>query len=114
MRCACDLFDFSEDETHGLMLAVNEGCANIIEHCYEMDTDQKIDVSLRILPDRMVVSLRDYGRFCDVMPASMGDPDEPRGLGLRLMRSVMDEVVYRPADREGTLLRMVKYRSVKA
>lgn len=108
---AADLFGFSEEGKHAMMLAVNEGCANIIQHCYRMDEQQKIDITISVLPDRMEVELRDYGTFRDP-----GDPQEnceeelrPGGLGLKLISQTMDEVVYRPAGRDGTLLTMVKY-----
>jgi anti-sigma regulatory factor (Ser/Thr protein kinase) len=112
---AADLFGFSEEEKQDLMLAVNEGCANIIRHCYQMDTGQKIDATIRILTDRMEVVLRDYGedqldRDPEVRPC---EELEPGGLGLKIMRQFMDEVVYRPANEAGTLLTMVKYRSRK-
>jgi anti-sigma regulatory factor (Ser/Thr protein kinase) len=109
---AADLLDFAEDEKMGMMLAVNEGCANIIEHCYAMDDRHKIDITLRILPDRMDIELRDYGVYRDVEFEAVSDEaEEPGGLGLRIMKSTMDEVTWRPAGREGTLLTMRKFRT---
>ena len=112
---AADLYGFSEDEKQGLMLAVNEGCANIIRHCYQMDSKKKIDVTIRILPDRMEVVLRDYGEFqnAEQFPVKPCADLEPGGLGLTIMKSVMDRVEYRPAGQEGTLLTMVKYRAAR-
>ena len=109
------IFEFEEEEAAALMLAVNEGCANIIRHCYQMDEDKKIDVAIRILPDRLEVSLRDYGEYKDAseFPAKRCVDLEPGGLGITLMRTIMDEVRYRPAGEEGTLLTMVKYRSAR-
>lgn len=115
---AADLFGFSESEKQGMMLAVNEGCANIIQHCYRMDARQKIDVSISVLEDRMEVDLRDYGKYSDPAAAAAAVKQceerlEPGGLGLRLIRETMDEVLFRPAGREGTLLTMVKYRTTR-
>jgi len=112
---AADLYGFSEDEKLGLMLAVNEGCANIIKHCYQMDSKKKIDITIRILPDRMEVVLRDYGQFlaADEFPVAPCEDLEPGGLGLTIMKSVMDRVEYRPAGQDGTLLTMVKYRAAR-
>ncbi len=112
---AADLYGFSEEEKQGVMLAVNEGCANIIRHCYRMDGDKKIDVTIRILRDRMEVVLRDYGEYRDAeMFREKPCADlEPGGLGITLMKSVMDRVDFCPAGEEGTLLTMVKYRSVR-
>jgi serine/threonine-protein kinase RsbW len=112
---AADLYGFSEEEKQGLMLAVNEGCANIIRHCYQMDCKKKIDVTIRIRPDRMEVVLRDYGEFQNAgeFPVKPCADLEPGGLGLTIMKSVMDRVEYRPAGQEGTLLTMVKYRAAR-
>jgi serine/threonine-protein kinase RsbW len=113
---AADLYGFSEEEKQGVMLAVNEGCANIIRHCYQMDSKKKIDITIRILPDRMEVVLRDYGQFqdADEFPMKPCADLEPGGLGLTIMKSVMDRVEFRPAGQEGTLLTMVKYRAAES
>ena len=112
---AADLFGFSDEETHELMLAVNEGCANIIRHCYQMDPNKKIDATIRILHDRMEVELRDYGdsKFEGDMEVTPCADLRPGGLGIKLMKQIMDEVEYQPAQDEGTLLTMIKYRSGK-
>jgi len=111
---AADLLEFSEEEKQGMMLAVNEGCANIIEHCYAMDDRHKIDIALRMLPDRMEIELRDYGVYQEVeIPGGAGSLADPGGLGLRIMKNVMDDVTWRPAGREGTLLTMVKHRTAR-
>jgi anti-sigma regulatory factor (Ser/Thr protein kinase) len=111
---AADLLEFSEDEKQGMMLAVNEGCANIIEHCYAMDDRGKIDMTLRMLPDRMEIDLRDYGVYQEAAIEESPGPDgEPRGLGVRIMRSAMDDVTWRPAGRDGTLLTMKKFRTAR-
>ena len=110
---AADLLGFEEDEKQGMMLAVNEGCANIIEHCYRRDESRKIDMTLRMMTDRMEIQLRDYGEYQDIQidPASCAEGPEPGGHGLMIMKGVMDEVRFRPAEDEGTLLTMVKHRS---
>lgn len=112
---AADLFGFSEEEKQDLMLSVTEGCANIIRHCYRMDPEKKIDATIRICMDRMEVELRDYGELAlDCAPEAEPCAEvTPGGLGVKLMKQFMDEVAYRPANSEGTLLTMVKYRSGK-
>lgn len=109
---AADILGFGEREKHGVMLAVNEGCANIIEHCYGMDARRRIDVTLRLLPNGLRIDLRDYGEHrAGRIRDRGGDGEEPGGLGIRIMESVMDEVRWGPAGRLGTRLTMVKRRS---
>jgi anti-sigma regulatory factor (Ser/Thr protein kinase) len=66
-----------------------------------------------MLPDRMEIRLRDYGKFRDIEIGEDGSDEdrEPGGCGLRIIKGVMDEVRFRPAEEEGTLLTMVKFRS---
>ena len=111
---AADLLGFGEHDKQGVMLAVNEGCANIIEHCYEMDGRHMIDVTLRMLPNGIQIDLRDYGVHREgAIRECSGDPDDPRGLGIRIMKGAMDDVTWRPAGQDGTLLTMKKYRNAR-
>ena len=93
-----------------LKLAVDEACANIIVHGYEGKRGQPILATLYLYPDRLEVRLRDYGK--KVLPESIRplepDASRPGGLGVHLIHSCMDEVVYESADGEGMVLRLVK------
>lgn len=107
---------FGPSEAHDLELAVNEALANVIQHSYEGACDRPIDVQFRSLrskpgPNGIEVLVRDFGRQVD--PASIRprelDQVRPGGLGVHLIRSLMDEAEYScPADC-GMQLRMVKY-----
>lgn len=105
--------DFDEQEIHGVVLAVNEAYANIIEHCYRGDTAQRIDLTIQVAPTCLTVEIRDYGEPPDldaIQPRSLHDV-RPKGLGTHFMRTLMDDITYH-ASNPGTLLRMTKRRSV--
>ena len=94
-------------------LAVHEACANIIEHSYQGDTGQRIDLTVLILPDHLTVEIRDYGNKPDlttIEPRALQDV-RPGGLGTHFMRSIMDSVTYDLSPAMGTVLRMTKRRS---
>ena len=105
-----------DDEVSGqIVLAVEEALANVIQHGYEGASDQPIDVRLERLEQNgrrgIRVTIRDYGRQVD--PATIRSRDlgdiRPGGLGVHIMRSIMDDVVYAcPADC-GMLLTMTKW-----
>ncbi len=109
---------FGPGDMHSLVLAIDEALANVIKHGYAGREDQPINV--KITPTQpgdgrtgIVVEVRDWGRQVD--PCTIrGRPLEevrPGGLGVHIIRSVMDEAEYScPAD-GGMLLRMVKYAS---
>ncbi len=111
-RGLCETWGWSEADTSGIVLAIHEACANVIEHCYGGDPAQRIDLSLCCTPASLIVDIRDYGRQQDVTAFRPRALDEvrPRGLGTHFIRTLMDDVTYHSSD-AGTHLRMTKRRS---
>jgi serine/threonine-protein kinase RsbW len=99
----------SIDEIEDLKLAVAEACTAVIQHEHH---GEFIDVTCETLQDRLSLRIRDGGRRLAnhvVHPTSM-DFDEARvaGLGVVLIRTLMDEVSYDVHPEHGTELRMIK------
>ena len=106
-------FGFSRRDMMGVVLAVNEAYANIIEHCYQGDVTRRIDITVHIAPEELAVEMRDYGEQPDlecIKPRALDEP-RPGGLGTHFMQTVMDDVTYDLSCEQGTLLRMTKRRS---
>lgn len=103
-----------EDENK-IILAVDEAVANIIEHAYEHQRVGMIDVETSITEGRFKVSIRDSGK--KFRPDSIETPDilshvkmgKKKGLGIFLMRQVMDEVRYIFKEGVENELVLVKY-----
>jgi anti-sigma regulatory factor (Ser/Thr protein kinase) len=101
------------DETivHRVMLAVDEGCANVIRHAYGGNCEGDLQVTCAIEGSRdegriLLIRLRDSGKTPDPARVScpeLGDPLVPGGLGLHLMRDAMDEVTFRREDGSNVL-----------
>lgn len=111
---------FNDDAIHDCRLAVDEACANIIEHSYAGTSDGEIEVRIQFRRESCTIELTDFGipyDPSDIPAPKFGIPVEdarPGGLGLYLMRSVMDKVEYTPHPR-GNRLRMIRYaRSSKS
>ena len=103
---------FSRAEGMQITLAVHEACTNIMAHSYQGDTAQRIDLTVLITPEELVVEIRDYGSKPDLaalQPRALHDV-RPGGLGTHFMRSIMDTVTYDVSPDTGTLLRMTKRR----
>lgn len=108
------LAGLSEAEIYQVELAVDEAATNIIEHAYGGNTRLKIHCTCELLDDGLKVVLQDYAKPFD--PTSVPDPVigmpiedlPPRGLGIFLIRKMMDEVSYRFNKEEGNVLIMVK------
>ena len=105
-----------EAECRRVTLAVDEAITNIIRHAYQNQPGQPIEITCSRHgaggdgPDRLEILLQDRGRAVDPSELHGRPLDEirPGGLGLHLIREVMDEVEY---QREGQTnqLRLVKY-----
>lgn len=99
-----------------IVLAVDEAVSNVMEHAYAgCSTPGDIEVDIQADDTRLQVIIRDSGKPFD--PLSIRDPDlkehirqgKRNGLGLFLMRQIMDEVKYSFVEGRRNELRMVKY-----
>lgn len=104
----------SERAIYDVEVAVDEACANIIEHSYGGEDKGEIECICQIIPDGLKIILHDTGCFFnpnDVPEPDINSPLEERhtgGLGLYFMRKLMDEVIFDPCQGQGTLLTMIK------
>ena len=109
-------FSFRPEAINQIKTAVVEACINATEHSFS--PDRKIYQRFRFEDDRLVVTISSRG----VVPTNVGNgeganagtsksenpSEERRGWGLKLIRTLMDEVDFERVD-EGTSLRMTKY-----
>jgi anti-sigma regulatory factor (Ser/Thr protein kinase) len=104
----------TEDEVAKIELAVDEGCANVIEHAYGHDLTKEVVVRAIFDDDKLWIKVEDTGRGFD--PSKIHDEDlhelvEQRksgGLGMRLIKTLMDEVSYEIVPGEKNELNMMK------
>lgn len=104
----------NDRQVYDLELAVDEALTNVIEHAYEGREDAQVELAVTHQGDSFTILITHDGLSFD--PASQPDVDlkeyiaERRvgGLGLFLMKKLMDEVEY-TTDSEGRrLIRLVK------
>jgi anti-sigma regulatory factor (Ser/Thr protein kinase) len=100
------LCGFEEDEARFIVVAVDEACANIIRHAYGGRTDGDIRLACSAEDDRIEFTLIDRGRapqdVARLQPRSLEEL-RPGGLGMHLIRSVMDQVRFRFGEGENQL-----------
>ncbi len=83
-----------------VMLAVDEACTNIIKHAYKSFPDGEILLKLNFSDHKLTITIVDYGNSFN--PDKVPDPDLQKyykqhrvgGLGMYLMKTLMDEVKY--------------------
>jgi serine/threonine-protein kinase RsbW len=104
-----------DSEVANLELAVDEACANVIEHAYEHDATKQVVIRAIFDEKTLRIEVVDTGKGFE--PQSIPEADlrklaaerKSGGLGLRLIKSLMDEVHYEIEPGKKNELRMVKY-----
>jgi serine/threonine-protein kinase RsbW len=100
----------SEDLQFAITLALDEVVTNVIRHGYPAGEVRDIVVWLRLEDGTAVVQVEDEGRPfnpLDAPPVDLDAPLEGRpigGLGVHLIRSLMDEIAYRREDGRNVLV----------
>lgn len=105
---------FDERALYEIQLAVDEACANVVDHAYLGVDPGDIEVCCHLEDRLLTIQVRDWGQGFNL--ASVKDPDleaplEERslgGLGLFLVRQVMDEVQFTSHPKRGNELKMSK------
>jgi len=107
---------FSDKDVYNIQLATDEAASNIIEHAYENQSDGVLELSCGMRGDVIIIILIDHGESFD--PSEIPLPDlkadlsdrKIGGLGIFLMRKLMDEVHYEPRPDKSNVLTMIKRR----
>ena len=111
---------FNEKEIYAVELAVDEACANIIEHAYSEDESGEIECICNDINGGLEIIIKDDGKPFD--PEAVPPPDfsveledlQPRGAGLFIIRNLMDEVNFTFSRNKGNILKMVKRKQKQA
>lgn len=97
-----------------IILAVDEAISNIIEHAYEPDQEGSIEIEVEADARIFKIVIRDEGRRFD--SDGKGELNiekhvaagKKKGLGIFLMRRIMDEVHYQYVEGRGNELVLIK------
>src|SRR6266850_1268744 len=103
--------NFPADRAEDLKTAVAEACANAIEHGNKLDASMKVGISLTVDKDRLQIAVHDKGAGIGSVPTPNIDSkiegkSEPRGWGIFLIESLMDEVTFESTP-EGNVVKMI-------
>jgi len=105
---------FDDHDVYDIQLAVDEACANVVYHAYRGMEAGEMEVCCCLDGPALVIRVRDWGRPFN--PDSVPEPDvdapleerELGGLGMFLLKQVMDQIQYTFDPEEGNELKMVK------
>jgi serine/threonine-protein kinase RsbW len=105
---------FGGHALYQIELAVDEACANVVEHAYLGEEQGDMEVSCCLEGQTLVIRVRDWGRGFDPNAVEEPDVDAPLeerslgGLGLFLVQQVMDDVKFSFDPHRGSELCMCK------
>ena len=111
---AASAMGMDEETVYAMQLAVDEACTNVIEYAYQGRRGQPVTVECRDEGGQCIVVIRDRGRPFD--PTLVPTPDLKApvskrrigGLGIYLMRKLMDDVRFRFDPQTGNEVTLIK------
>ncbi len=96
------LMGFSQDRIDNLKTAVAEACINAMEHGNKLDSSIPVGVILSMNPGELEIKVLDGGKGMTTPPPTpdidrkMSGDQDPRGMGMFLIRALVDEVEWVP------------------
>ncbi|MBD3291118.1 ATP-binding protein [candidate division KSB1 bacterium] len=111
IKLLCELIGFSTVESNNITLAIDEACSNVIRHAYNGPSKEPIHIKCNIYGNKIEFLIRDFGRKANVDQIKSRELDEirPGGLGVHLIKTVMDEVMYDTNFEKGNQLKLIKH-----
>lgn len=106
---------FSPNAIYEIQTAVEEACANIIDHAYGGEGIGDIEIQINPIETGLRIEIWDKGKKFN--PDEVPEPDitspleirKERGLGVYFIRKLMDEVVFSFSQSKGNKLTLIKY-----
>ncbi|MHC4220613.1 MAG: ATP-binding protein [Planctomycetota bacterium] len=110
----CDRLGFNSMQCGQISLAVDEALCNVITHGYSRRADGKVWINLWTTdkePAGIKIVIEDLAVQVDPDTIQPRDLDDirPGGLGVHIIREVMDEVAYERRSDQGMRLTMTKH-----
>ncbi|MEN6520815.1 MAG: anti-sigma regulatory factor [Armatimonadota bacterium] len=100
---------FSVDDVRKIVTAAFEAVANAVTHGSPLESKNTISITISVYADKLVVEVADQGEgFPLNILKKMPDTSSPRGRGIPLMYSLVDEVKFE--NNSGGRVILTKYR----
>ncbi|MEN8210840.1 MAG: ATP-binding protein, partial [Thermodesulfobacteriota bacterium] len=119
MECSASfarIVGFLPDRIDDLKTAVSEACLNAMEHGNKSHPDTRVVVNMQYRDNVFSITVKDHGDGIQKLPDYIENPDinkkienlqTPRGLGLFLIKQLVDQVEFNKMTDEGHMVRMV-------
>lgn len=117
LRSLLEMAGFISKGVNDILLSVDEVLTNVIRHAYggEKGFGQtgKIHVAVSDQEEKIEIVIEDKGPCFDprTLPAPELPSRKPGGLGIYLVKTLMDEIDYEALKPQGNRLRLIKYKN---
>jgi serine/threonine-protein kinase RsbW len=111
---ASNVHHIGQKDMQDILLAVDEACTNIIKYAYEVGSMDYITVRFTFDPGMVSIQFQDQGKPFNPLDVALRNPEERTknrnsgGLGIFLIRKVMDRTEYSHSVDRGNCLTLVK------
>lgn len=97
---------FNMDDIEDMKVCISEACTNAIKHSKE----DHFDLNFYVFADKMAIEVIDNGIGYNESSVEDPDPQNPKtsGLGLFIIKTLMDEVEVKTCEQCGTIIKMTK------
>lgn len=109
-----DMYQVPDMESHKLVLAVDEVCANLIIHANNCNPGQQLELIINIQPtDNVIFEIKDKGVGFDISKYKEPDIEDivtskrKGGLGLMLVKRIMDKIEF-THEKNHNICRLIK------
>lgn len=110
VNSAARQFGFPEGDVSKIELAVDEACSNVMRHAYDDDSTRSLDVAVETDGVLFRIVIDDNGKSYNILTHQLPDQREyltdhrRGGLGIMLIRKLMDDVYYLPLHGRNRLI----------
>ncbi len=100
---------FNIEDIDDIKVAVGESCNNAIIHGNAITN--KFDINFIVESNKLIIEIKDSGEGFEADRCPQPDLCNPRenGLGIFIIKSLMDEVDVESTVGKGTIIKMIKY-----
>ncbi|MCK4305686.1 MAG: ATP-binding protein [Candidatus Eisenbacteria sp.] len=111
-----ELLEMAEEDANAAAISVVEAGTNAIQHGNKFKEEIPVEFIFSLDSDALRVEVRDRGPGFNVEEVLSADPTtpedilKPRGRGIFIMRSLMDEVSFKIEEGDGCRAQLTRYR----
>ena len=115
MQCSAafaKIVGFLPERIEDLKTAVSEACLNAMEHGNKCHPDKRVIITMNYQDDVFSVTVADEGEGIDELPEEpnieekIENLETPRGLGMFLIKNLVDQVEFNKMTNQGHVVRM--------